>query len=265
MGDSQTLEKRFTAARLDWPVARWAAPANVHAFATTRNGSDGDGFDLGPANLATLDSMTRASTVANRARVAEYLPSPPVYLEQVHGVGVVTVDSTNVDAFRDRAPSAHGAVTRLAGMPLAVRVADCLPVLLSDDRGSVVAAAHAGWRGLAAGVLEATVERMGVDPPRLVAWLGPAIGPAAFEVGEDVREAFRADTNDAQTRFVAIKSGKWLADLAGLACDRLVRVGVRRIDVDGSCTYSEPRRFFSWRRDRSNARMAAYVFRAAAP
>lgn len=258
---TMTLAQAFMTAGLDWLVPAWSAPANVHAFATTRNDGRTGSLDLGPAHLATLDATAQSAIAGHRARVAAFLPSSPVWLEQVHGTGVVTVDEENVAALRERAPIADAAVTRLAGVPLAVRVADCLPVLLADERGSVVAVAHAGWRGLAAGIVEATVAATQAGADRLIAWLGPAIGARAFEVGDDVRDAFRAADTGAHVHFVAVRPGKWLADLSGLARDRLARAGVRRIVAADRCTFSEPGRFFSYRRDRGRERMAAFVWR----
>ena len=229
------LAKRLEEHGLDWIVPDWAAPANVQGFATTRNGGD-EGI---------------------------FLPSPPVWLQQVHGTSVATVDAATLAATRDRPPVADAAVTRLAGLPLAVRVADCLPVLFTDVDGSVVAAAHAGWRGLAAGVLEATITAMVVAPDRLAAWLGPSIGPRAFEVGDDVRDAFCSRDTKAAAHFAALRPGKWLADLPALARLRLARAGVTRVATDASCTFSEPARFFSYRRDHDGGRMAAFVWRGA--
>lgn len=260
-----TLAARFAAANLDWLVPAWGAPGNVHGFATTRHGGvDCDGatsLDLGPANLDSLDAASRAAIVMNRRRVAAFLPTLPVWLEQVHGSTVATVDRSSLDAMRARAPVADAAVTRLAEVPLAVRVADCLPVLLADDDGSVVAAAHAGWRGLSTGVLEAAITEMRAAPASLSAWLGPAIGPRAFEVGAEVRERFCDSDHGAARHFVASGERKWLADLPSLARRRLERAGVERISGGDHCTYSDASRFVSWRRDRSAARMAAFVWR----
>lgn len=254
-----SLAQRLAAAGLDWIVPRWEAPGGVGALCTTRNG-DGASFDIGPARLEKLDGDARARVIAHRERVHAFLPSPAVYLEQVHGRAVVAVDAGNAVASRVAPPVADAVVTRLAGVPLAVRVADCIPVLFASRGADVVAAAHAGWRGLAAGVLEATVAAMRTSPGEIVAWLGPAIGAAAFEVGDDVRDAFIAHARSDAAHFRALSGGKWLADLAALALARLARAGVSSVAVDGSCTFSDATRFHSWRRDRSSGRLAAYVW-----
>jgi YfiH family protein len=260
-----SLAQQFAAAGVGWLVPTWRVPSNVHGFATTRSGGAGMvALDLGPAHLNALDAATRDAVVANRARVAAFLPAPPIWLEQVHGNAVASIDARNLDAARARPPIADATVTRLADVPLAVRVADCLPVLLANDAGTVVAAAHAGWRGLAAGVLEATVAATRVDPQSLVAWLGPAIGPRAFEVGEDVREAFCVRDTGAVVHFVEGREGKWLADLPALARRRLAAANVTRVAGGDQCTWSDASRFFSYRRDRTSARMAAFVWRSAA-
>ncbi len=260
-----SLARTFASAGLDWLVPTWRAPPNVHGFATTRSGGSGVTMtlDLGPARLSALDDAARAAIIANRARVAEFLPSPPVWLEQVHGSTVASIDARNVEGARSRAPIADAAVTRLVDVPLAVRIADCLPVLLADEAGTIVAVAHAGWRGLAAGVLEATVEAMNAKAASLVAWLGPAIGPEAFEVGDDVRDAFGNDDHGALVHFVRVREGKWLADLPALARRRLAAVHVTRVTGGDQCTWSDASRFFSYRRDRTSARMAAFVWRSA--
>jgi YfiH family protein len=185
------------------------------------------------------------------------LPCPPCYLEQVHGNDVVILDRLP----DGEPPVADAAVTRVAGLVLAVRVADCLPVLLADERGSVIGAAHAGWRGLAAGVLEATIAAMDVDPARIAAWIGPGIGPRAFEVGDDVRAAFTGRDDARDRHFAPLREGKWLADLPGLARERLARAGVAAIDDVALCTYADPQRFFSYRREPLAGRMAAYIWR----
>lgn len=261
-----TLAQRFAAANLDWLVPAWHAPASVQGFATTRNagatGGRAANLDLGPAHLSALDGASRDAIVANRSLVAGFLPSSPVWLEQVHGTTVVCIDARNVGAARRRPPIADAAVTRLADVPLGVRVADCVPVLLADEAGTVVAVAHAGWRGLAAGVLEATVAAMSVAPETVVAWLGPAIGPRAFEVGDEVRAAFGSERDGALAHFVRGREGKWLADLPALARRRLAAVNVTRVAGGDRCTWSDASRFFSYRRDRTAARMAAFVWRS---
>lgn len=260
-----SLAQSFAAAGLDWLVPTWPAPSSVHGFVTTRNGGPQGSttLDLGPAHLRTLDAKAREAVLANRARASAFLPSPPVWLEQVHGKVVVSIDANDVETARTRPPVADAALTRLTDVPLAVRIADCLPVLLADDAGTVVAIAHAGWRGLAAGVLEATVAAMAEKPASLVAWLGPSIGPRAFEVGHDVRDAFCGGDAGALAHFVPTREGKWLADLPALARRRLAAANVTRVTGGDQCTWSNASRFFSYRRDRTSARMAAFVWRSA--
>lgn len=260
-----SLEARFAAAGLDWIVPRWDVAPSVRAFVTTRCGG------VSTQSYATMnvggvhpesDGGDDPSAIArNRARLQTYTPTAPLWLEQVHGTNVVTLDATNVELVRAQPPAADAAVTRNADVVLAVRAADCLPVLLADRAGSIVAAAHAGWRGLAAGVLEATIESMGMAPSALVAWLGPAIGPTAFEVGTDVHAAFCAADPHAEQAFVALGNGKWLADLYALARLRLARAGVGAVSGGGWCTYNERERFYSYRRERAKGRMAAVIWR----
>jgi YfiH family protein len=248
-----------------WIVPQWNASPQVRGFVTTRAHPDAPAidFDLGPARLDSLDTVRRAAVVANRAFLAARLPALPVWLEQTHGRDVAVIDDVRVDAFRTEPPVADAAVTRMSDVPLAIRVADCMPVFFTDDEGSVVAAAHAGWRGLAAGVLEATIGAMAVPPGVLSAWLGPAIGPQAFEVGDDVVDAFVRDDRDAIACFTSTRAGKWMADLASLARRRLAAAGVRDVRGGDQCTSSDAARFFSWRRDRTPHRMAAVLWRTA--
>lgn len=235
-------------------VPDWPAPANVRALVTTRAG----GVSLAPYgsfNLATHVGDAVEAVAENRARLRRILPAEPRWLEQVHGVTVADADRPAV------VPRADAAVAREVGVVCAVLTADCLPVLFCDDTGSVVGAAHAGWRGLAAGVLEATVARMGVSPASLLAWLGPAIGPAAFEVGGEVREAFLRIDPGADVAFVsAAAPGKWMADLFGLARRRLMRAGVARVYGGGLCTYADATSFYSYRRDGVTGRFASLVW-----
>jgi YfiH family protein len=240
----------------DWIVPEWPAPANVRALITTRSG----GVSTGPfasMNLGQrLDDDDQESVRINRATLRDLLPAEPKWLRQVHGVNVVNADKLQQPV------EADAAVARNPGSVCSIMIADCLPVLLTDRAGSVVAAAHAGWRGLAAGVLENTVRAMQSASDELLAFLGPAIGPAAFEVGADVRDAFLARSTDAETAFVAHQPGKWRADLFALARQRLHAIGVTQIHGGGVCTYSDPRRFFSHRRDKITGRMAALIWLA---
>jgi polyphenol oxidase len=192
----------------------------------------------------------------NRERVRRYLhlPAEPNWIEQVHGTDVLDLDNG------PRA-TADAVVTRRAGQVCVVQVADCLPVLFASRDGSAVAAAHAGWRGLAAGVLEATVSRLDCEPARLVAWLGPAIGPEHFEVGEEVRAAFAARDAGAAVAFVANARGRWQCDLVALARRRFAALGVTAVFGGNWCTYSDRLRFFSYRRDGQCGRLAALIWR----
>ncbi len=232
----------------------WPAPARVRACMTTREG----GVSPPPwasFNLGDHVGDDPAHVAANRARLRESLPAEPGWLRQVHSPRVVELG-------REQNPEADASFTREAGQVCAVLTADCLPVLFCDRAGSVVAAAHAGWRGLANGVLEATVAAMGVAPADVLAWMGAAIGPQAFEVGEEVREAFITRHPEAAAAFAPHAPGKWLADLYALARIRLGSVGVRSIYGGGRCTFSEAETFYSYRRDGVTGRMAALVWLA---
>lgn len=259
-----SLAQRLGAAGLDWIVPAWPAPSCVGALMTTRNGGVSVGcsatLDHGPADLGKAEPAARAAIVENRRRVEKFVPGAPRYLHQVHGVKVVEFHSSRPAT--DALPVADAAITRAECVVLAIRVADCLPVLFTDDRGSVIGAAHAGWRGLAAGVLEATIDTLGSAPETLLAWIGPGIGPRAFEVGCDVLEAFTRTDPGSEAHFVPLHDNKWLADLPSLACRRLKARGVARVSVHGECTYSDAARFHSYRRDPAAGRMAALVWRA---
>jgi YfiH family protein len=240
----------------DWIVPDWPAPSRVRALITTRNG----GLSAGPCasfNLGLRTSDDPRAVAANRARLRALLPQEPRWLKQVHGSRVVAADDVSAP------PEADASVARQPGTVCVIMIADCLPVLLTDRAGSVVAAAHAGWRGLAAGVVENTVQAIGVAPADLLAYLGPCIGPAAFEVGADVHEAFVAAHGAAESAFAPHRPGKWLADLHLLTRQALARAGVSRIHGDVQCTYSNPQRYFSYRRDRDTGRMAALIWRDA--
>ena len=249
------LARRLRDAGLDWIVPQWDAPANVQAFVTTRHGGGNDTtFDVGGSNVSDHESSAIA---AHRKRIETFLPAAPVWLEQVHGSDVHEIGEARPEA----PPRGDAAVTRRPGIVLTVRIADCMPVLFSDRRGAVVGIAHAGWRGLAHGVLERTLAAMRCNANEVVAWLGPAIGPRAFEVGRDVYDAFVADDERASGAFLPLRAGKWLADLEALARRRLARAGVLTIAGGGMCTFSDPARYFSYRRDGSTGRMAAFLWR----
>jgi polyphenol oxidase len=237
----------------DWIIPRWPAPPNVRALITTRAGGASQG-PYASLNLGLRTGDDPQSVAANRAQLEALLPQPPRWLRQVHGATVVEADSLS------DAPEADAAVARRAGTVCGVLVADCIPVLLADRAGTTVAVAHAGWRGLAAGVIENTVERMGVAPRELVAYLGPGIGPKAFEVGPDVRDAFIGRDARSEPAFAPHTAGKWLADLFLLARLALRRAGVADVHGGGYCTHTEAGRFFSYRRERTTGRMAALVW-----
>ena len=236
----------------------WQVPANVRALVTTRAGGVSRGA-FESLNLGFVAGDERGAVKENRRRLATLLPGTPHWLRQVHGTRVVDADTLAPSA---PSPQADGAVARKAGSVCAVFVADCMPVLLADDEGHVVGVAHAGWRGLNAGVIEATVAAMGVPADRVRAWLGPAIGPRAYEVGDEVRRAFVARDEQAAAAFSPTRPGHWLLDLYAVARQRLAACGVPRVWGGGRCTHSEPQRFFSHRRDGVTGRMAALIWRA---
>ena len=258
-GESARLATALAAAGLDWIVPDWPAPIGVGALVTTRSG----GVSAGPhasMNLGRNSDDDPTAVAENRRRLQSFLPGPPAWLNQVHGAAVTRLTPTSVPA-----SVADAAVTTECGLVCAVTTADCLPVLFADRAGAAVGVAHAGWRGLAAGVLEATVAALadlGVVPGRVNAWLGPAIGPAAFEVGADVRDAFCADDLGASACFAPHAQGKWHADLYGLARRRLARSGVRQVTGGGFCTFRDAARFYSYRRNRASGRMAAVIWLA---
>src|SRR5258706_9622389 len=217
----------------------WQAPATVRALVSTR----------------LIGDVRREGAAKFRA----LLPAEPCWLKQVHGVGVV-------DASRYAGPvEADAAFTKDKGVVCTVMAADCMPVLLADEKGEAVAAAHAGCPGLSAGVIEATVGAMGVPARRLLAWLGPAIGPKAYEVGAEVREAFVAKDSRAEFAFAPTRPGHWNLDLYAVARQRLASVGITRVSGGDFCTHTEKERFFSYRRDKDMQRMAAAIWLQSSP
>lgn len=248
-----------------WIRPDWPAPPNVRALITTRAGGV-SAFPYGAApgvdqglNLGLGAGDDPAAVLANRARLHAALGSEPRWLRQVHG-------STVVDAATVVEPvPADASFTDAAGVVAAVMIADCMPVLLTDTRGRCVGIAHAGWRGVAAGVIQATVramrDRIGDPSAELLAYLGPAIGPGHFEVGIEVMTAMREGLPRAADAFVPAGPGKYFADLPELGRQALAQVGVSRIHGGRDCTYSEPERFYSYRRDRVTGRHAAIIWK----
>jgi YfiH family protein len=242
---------------VQWLTPDWPVPATVRALSTLRVG----GVSQAPyesLNLGDHVEDAAAAVADNRRalRAAAGLPAEPAWLSQVHGIRVKDLDGVGSDT----AGPADAAVTRQAGRVCAVLTADCLPVLLTAKSGDRVAAAHAGWRGLAGGVLEAAVNSLGVSPDSVLAWLGPAIGPRYFEVGAEVREALLAGDPAAEVAFEANARGRFLADLFALARSRLRRLGVAAVYGGGACTYADPGKFFSHRRDGKTGRQATLIW-----
>ncbi|MFD0739148.1 peptidoglycan editing factor PgeF [Lysobacter koreensis] len=246
-----------------WLDADWPAPASVRAFTTLRHGlgesaAPFDHFNLGNRYAASGDDPDTVEH--NRALLVEHarLPGMPHWLRQVHGVAVERFDGMA----SSHEPEADASVTSTPGSVLAILTADCLPVLLCADDGSEVAAAHAGWRGLAAGVLEATVAAMRTPPSRVLAWLGPAAGPQRYEVGVEVFDAFVARDWSAASAFVSTRPHHWRVDLYALARRRLIAAGLSDAHIHGGglCTISDPQRFYSHRRDQRTGRMASLVW-----
>lgn len=228
----------------------WSAPNHVRAVSTTRHG----GYSQPPwksFNLAKHVGDNPEHVASNRQQLKEslQLPQEPFWLTQTHGIAVAHFDATEADA----------AYTENPGEVCVVMTADCLPVLFTDQQGKRVAAAHAGWRGLAGGILEKTVACF-PQADQVMAWLGPAIGPKAFEVGEEVRDQFIQHQANAAQAFSASKPGHWYADIYQLARQRLNSVGVTQINGGNFCTYSDADRFFSYRRDKTTGRMASLIW-----
>lgn len=236
-------------------AAGWPAAANVGTLITTRAG----GVSQAPydsLNLGDHVGDDAAKVAANRALLRQQLPAEPAWLQQVHGVAVVDAATVTPGSV----PVADASFSRTPGMVCAVMTADCLPVLLADRAGTVVGAAHAGWRGLCAGVIEATLAAMQVDAANVIAYLGPAIGPDAFEVGGEVRAAFMAHDSHAAAAFEPIADGKYLANIYLLARQRLAAAGVTAVYGGDACTVIERERFFSYRRDQVTGRMASLIW-----
>lgn len=262
-----SVERRLTLTTMkSWTMnsqsgfaADWPAPGNVRTLLTTRLGGVSRGA-YSSMNLGQHVGDDPLAVAANRQQLTDMLAAcsagSPVWLNQVHGTRVVNAAAL----VGNRAPEADASFARAAGVVCAVMTADCLPVLFCDASGTVVAAAHAGWRGLLAGVLEEAVAAMGVPGEDVIAYLGPAIGPQAFEVGDEVRSAFVEVDEHAAQAFKTSVAGKWLADIYWLARQRLQRKGVTSVYGGMQCTYDEADRFFSYRRDGQTGRMASLIW-----
>lgn len=238
----------------------WPAPERLRSCTTLRHGDGVSPPPFDDFNLGLRCGDDPANALANRQRLRESfgLPNEPVWLNQVHGKTVLRI-SQNPQAGTPE-PEADAAVTDRDCVVLAILTADCLPVLFCDDQSLEVGAAHAGWRGLAAGILEATVATMQCEPDHIMAWLGPAAGPASYEIGEDVRSAFVDADPRAAKAFTATRPGHWLVDLPMLARRRLKAAGVREVFGGSEDTIADAGRFFSHRRDGRTGRMATLAW-----
>ena len=249
---------------VQWIQPQWPAPANVRALITTRTGGVSRGpygappLDSGGMNIGLASGDDVADVAANRALLRTALPADPRWLNQVHGAMVVDAAQMQSSAVAD------ASFTDAPNVVCVVSIADCMPVLVADDSGRCVGVAHAGWRGLAAGVIQATAqsmrERLDNSRAELIAYLGPAIGPRHFEVGAEVLDAIRAKLPHAERAFAAQSNGKYLADLFALGRQALDQAGITLVYGGGDCTFSDPTRFYSFRRDRTTGRHAALIW-----
>lgn len=243
-----------------WPAPKHPDGSGVHGFTTLRYGAGVSKPPFDSFNLGLRSGDDESAVQRNRKQLADYanLPSSPWWLSQVHGVEVMRFDHE----WTAGEPEADAAVTSTPGVVLAILTADCLPVLFAAKDGREVGAAHAGWRGLAAGVLEATIAKMHTQPDQIVAWLGPAAGPQHYEVGAEVHDAFIADDWGADRAFTGTRPGHWKVDLYALARRRLEKAGLRVHDIHGGalCTIADPQSFYSHRRDQRTGRMASLIW-----
>jgi polyphenol oxidase len=239
-----------------WILPDWPAPPEVRALSTQRRG----GVSAAPFDSLNLgahvgDSAEAVEENRRRLRAGARLPAEPVWLAQEHGTNVIDLDGA-----REVPVGADASFTRTPARVCVILTADCLPVLLASESGAGVAAAHAGWRGLAAGVIEATVRALGLPSESLMAWLGPAIGPAHFEVGAEVREELLHADPGGDAAFELNARGRYLADLAALVRRRLERLGIARIYGGDACTYAAVEDYFSYRRDGLTGRQATLIW-----
>lgn len=251
------MKTSITAERYDWLTPDWPAASHINAVTTTRQGGVSQApFDS--MNLGDHVGDDRHAVQQNRQLLVDHLalPESPIWLNQIHSNVVSHLDNEHYPL------DADASVTHQRGQSCVVMTADCLPVLFCDKEGTVVAASHAGWRGLHAGILEKTVAAMNAEPEDILAWLGPAIGPTAFEVGGEVRQAFMNVQIQAEHAFQKKADGKWLADIYLLAKQRLNAVGVQQVFGGGACTYSDTQRFYSYRKTPKTGRMASLIWMA---
>ena len=240
-------------------VPNWPAPANVHSLQTNRDG----GYSYSPYDSFNLGSHVKDNLIHvahNRQLLNQFLPSEPVWLNQIHGVNVVNAAQT------DCLPDADASFTNRKNVVCVTMTADCLPILVCDTAGTLIASIHAGWRSLCDGVIEATIKKLDAKPENLMAWLGPAIGPNAFEVGAEVHAQFIAKDAKAEDAFKA-HGDKFLCDIYKIATQRLNNLGVTKIYGGGQenepwCTFTDEKRFFSFRRDGETGRMATLIWLA---
>ena len=239
-----------------WIIPHWPAPSTVRACTTTRLGGVSQGA-YASLNLAVHVGDDPVAVRENRQRITRALglPQSPRWLTQTHSTNAARADGLTPDACE-----ADASFTRQAGVVCGVLTADCLPVLFCDRAGTTVAAVHAGWRGLLHGVLENSVASMGLPGQELLAWLGPAIGPDAFEVGPEVRTAFVAHDPGAAAAFRPGVAERWYADIFALARLRLAQLGVTGVYGGGLCTYHDAQRFYSYRREQVTGRMASLIW-----
>jgi len=248
-------------------IADWPAPKNIHAFTTLRSGMGGskppfDQFNLGNRNSPQGDNPIAVEKNRELLVQAYSLPGLPHWLRQVHGIDVLRFDSAPnfTGDFNHDEPVADASVTAQKNIVLSILTADCLPALFCNKEGAEVAAAHAGWRGLAAGILENTVRSMSSEPENIMVWLGPAAGPMAYEIGAEVRDAFVQYDNDAEVAFVPSRENHWKVDLYQLARIRLQSMGVTKVYGGEHCSITESDKFFSHRRDQQTGRMAGIIW-----
>ena len=245
----------------DLIIPNWPAPANVKALQTTRAG----GISLAPYDSLNLGSHVKDNPIHvahNRQLLSQFVPSEPIWLNQVHGISVVDAAQTDCVAdsgYADCVPSADSSYASRKNAVCVTMTADCLPILVCDNAGTVVASIHAGWRSLCDGVIEATIAKLSAKPANLMAWLGPAIGPNAFEVGSEVREQFMAKDAKADLAFKQ-HGDKYLANIYQIATQRLNNLGVTQIYGGDRCTFNEKDQFFSFRRDGVTGRMATLIW-----